>query len=175
MEGKGWFLVYGALLLIVVYLVFSVASLSGKVNELQADVAALNDQAGTIEASPEPDGSETASPEPSPTSDLTTPAGRDVQRKQDLNEITAALAAYYAERKAYPGNLAELTTQYLEQIPTDPSYPQFDYRYRREGSGFILTSVLEQENDPADTAGDGRADKIMTLRGQEGSTDGNPS
>ncbi len=173
MEGKGWFLVYGVLLLIVVYLLFSVSSLNGKVNELQADVAALNDQAGSIEASPDPD--EVASPEPSPTNDLTTPAGRDAQRKQDLNEIAVALGAYYAERNAYPENLAELTTQYLERIPTDPSYPQFDYRYRREDSGFILTSVLEQDDDPADAAGDGRTDNVLTITERSAPADGSPS
>lgn len=163
MEGKGWFVVYGILLLAVVYLIFSVASISGKVNELQADVAGLKDQSATVEeVAPQPTPRASAAPSVPP-NDLTTPAGRDAQRKQDLKTVTEAITAFREATGAYPAGLNELTPAYLERVPKDPSSPQFDYRYRRTDAGFVLTSVLEQGGDPDDVTGDGKADKIFTI------------
>lgn len=160
MTGRGWLIIYGVLLLTVLYLFISISGLKGDVSDLKVDVSELQQGAAEV-ATAEP----TASPPAAavPENDLSTAAGRDAQRKQDLGRIAEALAAYREARGAFPAGLNELTTEYLDRLPADPGAPRFNYRYRRSDGGFVLTSVLEQEDDPDDARGDGKADKVFTL------------
>ncbi|MEX2043484.1 MAG: hypothetical protein WD926_01160 [Patescibacteria group bacterium] len=160
MTGRGWLIIYGILLLTVLYLFISISGLRGDVNDLKADVSELQQGAAEV-STPEP--SATPSAAAAPENDLSTAAGRDAQRKQDLAEIAEALTAYREAGGTFPPGLNELTPEYLDALPADPSAPRFNYRYRRNAEGFVLTSVLEQTGDPDDAKGDGKADKVFTI------------
>ncbi|GEM_PF-2996516 len=89
---------------------------------------------------------------------------RDVTRKADLKTISDALSAYYAKVGAYPdtddsvhqandprGVLSVLVEKgYLKALPNDPQSPTYYYGYRSDGTGYSLSSVLE---DTSDTSG----------------------
>lgn len=160
MEGKGWFVIYAVLLAVVLYLFVSVSGLKGDVNDLKADIGELQQEAAEV-TTPAP--AATPSADVTPKNDLATAAGRDAQRKQDLGKIAEALVAYQQAKGAFPAGLNELTPEYLDVLPADPSSPQFNYRYKRTPQGFQLTSVLEQAGDPDDAAGDGKTDKVFTV------------
>ncbi|MBI2588392.1 type II secretion system protein GspG [Candidatus Berkelbacteria bacterium] len=110
-------------------------------------------------------GGESTSPEisvtiPSPT--LTPAEQRDKTRKADLAEIKNALDAYFIDTGAYPqtsgmektnatvSNLkTALVSAYIASLPVDPQDPTFYYGYKSDGITYELTSVLEDQNDPA--------------------------
>lgn len=92
------------------------------------------------------------------------PSGRDARRKADLKRIGVALAAYAAAQRpfSYPkvqGTIrldqadffATALKDYLTPLPTDPSGSDRYYGYSSDGSGFTLTTVLEQRDDPSGT------------------------
>ena len=160
MEGKGWVLIYAVLLLIVLYLFVSVSGLKGDVNDLKADISELQQGAADV-TTPAP--AATPATDEGPENDLATAAGRDAQRKQDLGKIAEALLAFKETKGSFPAGLNELTPEYLDELPADPSSPRFNYRYKRTPQGFQVTSVLEQAGDPDDAAGDGKADKVFTV------------
>lgn len=165
MEGKGWFIIYGVLLLLVIGLWFAQVSEGARVKQLQTDIAALKSQQGTQPTetqTPEPDVSSSSSPTAQPTPDLSTAANRDKERKANLETISGALDAFHQEKHAYPKALTELAPKYIPKVPTDPLAPKYSYRYQRTTFGFRLTSILETKNDP-DDAKDGKRDQIYTV------------
>ncbi len=50
------------------------------------------------------------------------------------------MAAYHADRGAYPAKLSDLVPKYVEQVPKD-IFNDSDLRYRLEGQGYLLYSV----------------------------------
>lgn len=97
---------------------------------------------------------------PTPTN-LTESAKRDAERKDTLNTIAIALAAYKKANGTYPsGNdiavLSALTSSnppFLREIKTDPlsnteSGVVIKYGYSSDGAKFTLTASLENKQDP---------------------------
>lgn len=160
MEGKGWFIIYGVLALIVVYLFIAQQSLNANVKQLQADVSQLK---STSVETPSAESSESPSPEASAGPDLSTAAGRDAKRKADLVAINAALKEFQSDRSSYPQTLQELVPDFLTEIPKDPLSPKFNYRYQRTASGFRLTFYVEDPDNPDDKQSDGKQDRIFTV------------
>ncbi|MBI2589506.1 hypothetical protein HYW32_00520 [Candidatus Berkelbacteria bacterium] len=91
-----------------------------------------------------------------------TVASRDTQRKADLQKIKEALQALAAATKpfTYPSaqgvvrldqnaDLASRLEPYLGKMPSDPNAPNRYYGYTSDGKSFILTAVLENNDDPA--------------------------
>jgi hypothetical protein len=167
MTGRGWLIIYGLLILLLLYLFFSVSGLKGDVKDLKANVAELQQNSAKVAvASQQPLASPSVTP--TPASNTSTAAGRDIQRKADLAKIAAALQAYKQSRGSFPAGLNELTPDYLDALPADPLSPRYNYRYKRIGAGFRLTCALELVGDPDDAKTDGQADKVYTVnfRGQ---------
>jgi hypothetical protein len=65
---------------------------------------------------------------------------------QAMTQVVFALAAYRADRGAYPADLAALVPKYLPTMPEDP-FSGGPLRYKREESGFLLYSVGPNGND----------------------------
>lgn len=158
MEGKGWFIIYGILALLVIYLFVAQQSQAGRIKQLQADVAQLRGVGQTSA----PPATPAASPEPSSSPDLSNALGRDQRREQDLGTISAALNKYQAEKKSYPDSWSQLSPTYLDSIPKDPLSPKYSYRYLKTQTGYKLTAYLETSNYPDDRR-DGKADHILTF------------
>ena len=104
-----------------------------------------------------PSASQNSSPTPT---NLTESAKRDSERKDSLNTIAIALAAYKKANGTSPsGNdievLSALTSSnppYLREIKTDPlSNPEngviIKYGYTSDGTKFTLTASLENKQD----------------------------
>ncbi len=104
-----------------------------------------------------PSASQNSSPTPT---NLTESAKRDAERKDSLNTIAIALAAYKKANGAYPsGNdievLSALTSSnppYLREIKTDPlsnaeNGVVIKYGYTSDGTKFTLTASLENKQD----------------------------
>ena len=69
--------------------------------------------------------------------------GRDRSTAEgDLALVTMALAAYRAEKKAYPEKLSQLTPGYLKKVPDD-LFIDKPFGYKRKGKGYVLYSVGE--------------------------------
>ncbi len=67
--------------------------------------------------------------------------------QNDLAKIALGLAGYRADNEKYPQTLKALTPKYLKKIPLDLFADQ-PFRYRRQGKGYLLYSVGEnQKND----------------------------
>jgi type II secretory pathway pseudopilin PulG len=158
MEGKGWFVIYGILALIIIYLFIAQQSLGGKVNQLQADVAALRN----AQQAPAPEPSSSSSPGAEQSPNLSNAAGRDQQREDDLRTINEALKKYYDQKKQYPNSLQQLVPNYLASLPKDPLSPKYSYRYVKTPTGYSLTAYLETSDYPDDRA-DGKQDHILTF------------
>ena len=60
----------------------------------------------------------------------------------DLSVVAMALAAYRAEKKAYPDKLSQLAPGYLEKIPDD-LFIDKPFFYKRTDKGYLLYSVGE--------------------------------
>jgi len=86
---------------------------------------------------------------------------RDAQRKSDLRQLKAALELYQGDNQAYPilatatdvtaaAFTAEVTTDYIRTIPTDPlaANPEYQYLSDATGEDYILVALLENPNDP---------------------------
>ena len=58
----------------------------------------------------------------------------------DLTKLAFALAAYRADRGAYPAKLADLTPKYVAEVPKD-IFNAAELHYRQEGGGYLLYSV----------------------------------
>jgi hypothetical protein len=78
---------------------------------------------------------------------LTIPAVSAVVRAEErarahrgMSQVTFALAAFRAERGAYPGQLKELVPRFMGKLPQDP-FGDGPYRYRKLKDGFLLYSL----------------------------------
>lgn len=80
----------------------------------------------------------------------------------ELTLVAVALAAYRAERGRYPAALAELTPEYLKQLPRD-LFVERPLRYRREAAGYVLYSV---GRDMRDDGGDEAKDIVVQAGGR---------
>ena len=58
----------------------------------------------------------------------------------DLTKLAFALAAYRADRGAYPAKLADLTPKYVGEVPKD-IFSDSELHYRPQGGGYLLYSV----------------------------------
>jgi hypothetical protein len=65
--------------------------------------------------------------------------GRSVAMSR-MNEVSFALATYWAKHQQYPATLADLEEDLGRQVPLDP-FSGEAFRYRREGAGFVVYSV----------------------------------
>ena len=158
MEGKGWFAIYGLLVLFAIYMFAAQQSQGQQIAALKAQVVQLKQAPG---AAPSPSAAPEESLAPSP--DLSSPAARDAQRKADLATIRAALLQYQRDNKTYPVSLTSLVPRYHSVLPKDPLDPRYTYRYTKTTTGYKLTCVLEVKNDPDDVRSDGRADGVYTI------------
>lgn len=77
---------------------------------------------------------------------------RDSKRKSDLRAIAQAIEIYNQKNRAYPPSLEDLTSEYIDSLPTDPS-PGVGYTYTLNGNCFYLTTKLENPQD-SDRNGD---------------------
>lgn len=158
MEGKGWFVIYGILALLVIGMGIRQLTLGSEVNTLKKQVAALSRQ----QPSPEPSASAPPELSAAPTPDLSTPAARDAVRKADLKATAEGLKKYKADKGSYPISRDPLAPDYLATVPADPLTPKYSYRYAKTATGFRLTAYLETKNDP-DDAKDGKRDQTFTV------------
>ncbi len=58
----------------------------------------------------------------------------------ELDKLGFALAAYRADHGAYPAKLADLTPNYVAEVPKD-IFNDSELHYRLEGKGYLLYSV----------------------------------
>ena len=58
----------------------------------------------------------------------------------DLTRLAFALAAYHADRGAYPAQLAELTPKYVAEVPKD-MFNTSELHYQQDGGGYLVYSV----------------------------------
>jgi hypothetical protein len=69
----------------------------------------------------------------------------------DLIRLGFALAAYRADRGAYPATLADLAPKYIGQIPPD-LYAAGDLHYQISANGYVLYSIgMNQRDDEGQT------------------------
>ena len=66
--------------------------------------------------------------------------------KLDGLKIALVLKIYKTEKGEYPDSLLPLVPEYFSELPQDP-FTGKDYIYRKEGDGFIVYSVGENEKD----------------------------
>jgi hypothetical protein len=101
-----------------------------------------------------------SSPTTTPTNTQSLASKRDKQRKEDLNAISVALAAYKKSTGSYPvggdiSALAPLTTAtpaYIAKINLDPLSDEASgvivkYNYNSDGKTYTLTATLENKSD----------------------------
>jgi hypothetical protein len=62
--------------------------------------------------------------------------------ESNLSLVAMTLAAYRAEKKAYPNKLAQLVPRYLKKVPGD-LFLDKPFGYKRTGEGYVLYSVGE--------------------------------
>jgi len=77
--------------------------------------------------------------------------GKDAKRKADLHKIKIALEEYEKDHEYYPPDLDSLESDYVRQIPQDPTTKQ-PYEYTPEAeanypSYYWAFTVLEKEDD----------------------------
>lgn len=73
-------------------------------------------------------------------------SGDRVKSQFDIARIAFALAAYHAEHGEYPENLADLSPDYLAEIPKD-LFAESDFRYARNDAGYLLYGVGQNGKD----------------------------
>ena len=57
-----------------------------------------------------------------------------------LTQLALPLGAYRTEHGEYPAELAKLVPEYTPELPKD-LYSGADFRYKRQGKGYVLYSV----------------------------------
>lgn len=95
---------------------------------------------------------------------------RDDERKNDIKNVQSSLEAHYNDNNFYPAALADLETDYIEEVPTDPdSGDPYTYTATPDGcttagedcTGYTLSASLENANDPdANDSGDYEVDSV---------------
>jgi hypothetical protein len=66
--------------------------------------------------------------------------------KSQLTTFAFALARYHNDHSAYPRDLAELSPEYVSEVPKDPCSDR-DYIYRQRDNGYLLYSVGRNGRD----------------------------
>lgn len=95
---------------------------------------------------------------------------RDDTRKNDLRNLRTALETYYNDNNSYPAATSDLSSDYIDAVPTDPQGGAA-YTYAASPSGcttagndcttYTLTADLENDNDPdADASGNYVVDSV---------------
>lgn len=83
-----------------------------------------------------------------------TKSGRDALRKSDMEQIRSALEIYKSENGVYPTGTAAcqltLPTGYINNIPSDPKQPTYQYCYLWNSNPLIYSLCAHLEN--GDTA-----------------------
>lgn len=69
----------------------------------------------------------------------------DAQRQLDIGRIQLGLEKYYEEHNIYPSSLNELTSQYMQNMPIDPSTKQ-PYQYQLQSGGADYTICVDLES-----------------------------
>ncbi len=62
------------------------------------------------------------------------------QAEDDLNQLSSAIEAYYAQNLAYPSSLEELVPDFIDKLPLDPKAKK-SYLYETEGDSYIISVV----------------------------------
>ncbi|MCW3100050.1 MAG: hypothetical protein JWL77_5668 [Chthonomonadaceae bacterium] len=75
----------------------------------------------------------------------------DNETQNGLLLVTLALRAYQGEHGRYPASLAELTPAYLKKLPDDPFALQGTFKYRVDGTSYVLYSVGPDGKDDGGT------------------------
>ncbi|HUV72182.1 MAG TPA: prepilin-type N-terminal cleavage/methylation domain-containing protein [Clostridia bacterium] len=68
-------------------------------------------------------------------------SARDSKRKADLEQIRSALEIYRNDQKTYPSSLPQLETDYMADVPSDPS--NYSYPYSGITNSYCLCAFLE--------------------------------
>lgn len=72
-------------------------------------------------------------------------AARDEVRKTDLKQLQLSVEMYRAQFSQYPDNLEDLVSEFIPQLPTDPSGGA--YQYQSDGVGYkIMTEAVEVQS-----------------------------
>jgi len=77
----------------------------------------------------------------------------------DLSIVAMALAAYRAEKKAYPDKLSQLAPEYLEKVPND-LFIDKPFSYTKTDKGYLLYSVGENMKYDGPKTGEDTDDRI---------------
>ena len=74
---------------------------------------------------------------------------RDIQRKNDLKHIRAALENYFKKYEEYPLELNDPTlADFIHPLPRDPeNRARSEYVFSSNGKAFQLFTALEQKNE----------------------------
>lgn len=62
------------------------------------------------------------------------------QAEEDLNQLSSAVEAYYAQNLTYPSSLDELVPDFIDKLPIDPKAKKY-YLYETEGDTYIISVV----------------------------------
>lgn len=62
------------------------------------------------------------------------------QAEDDLNQISSAVEAFYAQNLTYPSILDELVPDFINKLPLDPKAKK-PYLYETEGDSYIISVV----------------------------------
>jgi len=75
--------------------------------------------------------------------------GRDVRRKADLDNLKTVIEDFYNDNECYPGDLRELTPDYVSPLPVDPVTNEL-YSYTHDGCHiYRIYAKLDYEQDSA--------------------------
>jgi hypothetical protein len=80
----------------------------------------------------------------------------------DLSVVSMALAAYRAEKKAYPDKLSQLSPEYLKKVPDD-LFVDKPFGYKRMDKGYLLYSVGENMKYDGITKDDENDDIVVRV------------
>lgn len=93
-------------------------------------------------------------------------SSRDARRGTDLNQIRTSLALYRDACGTYPSSTSDTAvngslgdscggglSDYMSQVPTDPSSGNYQYVSNSAGDAFCLAAQLEGDNAPDNSAG----------------------
>lgn len=81
-----------------------------------------------------------------PALNAATTAEKRVKVMDDLTYVVLSAAAHKAETGQYPESIDSFSKKVVDQLPLD-KYANADFRYRREGTGFIAYSIGPNRRD----------------------------
>jgi len=102
-------------------------------------------------------------------------SSRDARRQTDMSQMQTSLSLYANDNNGdYPDNLSGLVSEYMSQVPDDPSGGSYDYAASGDNNDYCLaarmeggTSSVPQNDTDCDDAGD---DDVFTLGENDGAT-----